>query len=158
MLNIVAAKKFQISSGLPVRKVSIIAMLFLAATLTAKADIKLNDDIGNAYITNTITERDAKEFQEFLKRLNYVFDSVSLNSTGGSVSAAMQIGRLVRKYNGETNISGKCYSSCALIFIAGVRRKSLGELGLHRPYFAAAPQSRETLETQAPAAHRDCRP
>lgn len=37
-----------------------------------------------------------------------------------------------------------------MIFIAGVHRVNDGELGLHRPFFASAPQSRETLEKQVP--------
>jgi hypothetical protein len=63
----------------------------------------------------------------------------------------MAIGRLIRKYDGWTWIDSKCYSSCALIFIAGVIRTNVyGELGLHRPYLASAPQSRETIENQFP--------
>jgi hypothetical protein len=71
---------------------------------------------------------------------------------GGDLSAAMKIGRLVRKFDGWTKIwfDDKCYSSCALIFIAGVRRTSFGELGLHRPYYGSAPQTRQQLEKQVP--------
>jgi hypothetical protein len=44
-------------------------------------------------------------------------------------------------------------SSCALIFIAGVVRAvdfPRGELGLHRPYLASRPQSRQVVEKQIP--------
>jgi hypothetical protein len=43
-----------------------------------------------------------------------------------------------------------CYSSCALIYIAGVSRFNDGVIGLHRPYFAAAPQSRQSIERETP--------
>jgi hypothetical protein len=91
--------------------------------------------------------------RQFQKSWRYARSaSFVLDSTGGDVSAAISIGRLVRKYELTTFISenAKCYSSCALIFIAGVQRGSFGELGLHRPYFSSAPQSRETLEKQVP--------
>jgi hypothetical protein len=105
------------------------------------------------YITGTITERDAQTFQEVSNDFEYIEPVLYLDSKGGSVSAAMQIGRLTRKYDGTTFISGSCYSSCALIFIAGVVRilpTAAQELGLHRPYLAAAPQSRENVEKQVP--------
>lgn len=39
-----------------------------------------------------------------------------------------------------------------MIFIAGVKRTAtdFAELGLHRPFLAAAPQSREAVEKQVP--------
>jgi hypothetical protein len=104
------------------------------------------------YITNTITEADAKALQDTsgeLENLHVVW----LDSKGGDVFAAMRIGRLIRKYELATWISappGKCYSSCALIFIAGVQRLNFGEIGLHRPHLASAPQSRQLLEKQIP--------
>jgi hypothetical protein len=92
--------------------------------------------------------------------LERVIFSVHLDSRGGDVFAAMQIGRLIRKYDGQTVIGWdsatgkdeKCYSSCALIFIAGVLRiiSAEGSLGLHRPYLASVPQSRQAVEKQVP--------
>ena len=41
---------------------------------------------------------------------------VQLDSNGGSVSDAMQIGRVIRKYDGTTwMFLSKCFSSCSLI-------------------------------------------
>jgi len=103
------------------------------------------------YITNTVTEGDAKAFQDASRDLEKQ-NGVWLDSKGGDVFAAMQIGRLIRKYELSTWVSapGKCYSSCALIFIAGVWRLNFGEIGLHRPYLASAPQRRQILEKQIP--------
>ena len=65
----------------------------------------------------------------------------------------MQIGRLIRKYEVTVTVNehAKCYSSCVLIFIAGVYRQSLGQIGLHRPFFAAAPQSQQSNRKSGPA-------
>lgn len=112
-------------------------------------------------ITGTITEDDAKALQALAPDLRRDSFVLYLDSRGGDVFAAMEIGKLVRKYEGTTWIGrdlndgvlpldAKCYSSCALIFIAGVLRLNSGQLGLHRPYLASAPQSRQTIERQLP--------
>jgi hypothetical protein len=127
---------------------------FLATMLSAHADIRIDkkEDAINVWITGTITEHDARAFQELAREIERAPFSVWLNSEGGEVSAALEIGRLIRRYEGTTAISvpSKCYSSCALIFIAGVLRLNLGKLGLHRPYFASAPQSRQSVESKYP--------
>jgi hypothetical protein len=134
----------------------IVAASLLAVHSAAEAETRIDKthpySIG-IYITGTITERDAQTFQEVSNDFEYIEPVLYLDSKGGSVSAAMQIGRLTRKYDGTTLVSGSCYSSCALIFIAGVVRiipTAAQELGLHRPYLAAAPQSRENVEKQVP--------
>jgi hypothetical protein len=118
-------------------------------------------------ISGTITERDANAFQQLSAELERDDFNVQLDSPGGDVLAAMEIGRLIRKYDGFTKILWwrKCYSSCALIFIAGVQRfisrgfsapdtptgfTDGGQLGLHRPYLASTPQNRQTVEMQVP--------
>jgi hypothetical protein len=101
-------------------------------------------------IKGAVTEGDAKTLRDIENRLAQSQFSVSLDSREGDVAGAMEIGRLIRKYDAMTFIyhDMKCYSSCALIFIAGVIRKSYGELGLHRPYLAIAPQGPETVAQQ----------
>jgi hypothetical protein len=57
------------------------------------------------------------------------------DSRGGSVSAAMAIGDAVRKTD-LTVIVGpddECSSACVLILAAGVQRRVVGRIGIHRP-------------------------
>lgn len=134
---------------------TVIFLLFLATTLAAQAEVSIMrsaESFVELSIFGTITERDAKTFGDMSRELEYKIAFIELNSEGGDVSSAMQIGRLIRKYDGTTTVkeNGKCYSSCALIFIAGVQRMNFGQIGLHRPYLAAAPQSREAIEKQVP--------
>jgi hypothetical protein len=145
---------------------SFIAVCLVVMSFGAQADIRIQRDNFERYsttltisITGTITNRDADEFQRISKELEYAKGPfynflLALDSEGGDVSAAISIGRLVRKYDGITVISenSNCYSSCALIFIAGVERRihPCGELGLHRPYLSSTPQSRDTIETEVP--------
>jgi hypothetical protein len=63
---------------------------------------------------------------------------VSLVSPGGSLTGAIEAGRLLRKYRSRTRllISG-CASACVLLFLGGAERSvEWGKIGLHRPFFA----------------------
>jgi hypothetical protein len=103
-------------------------------------------------VYNTISKTDAN----YIAQRETDFESggmfLTLDSTGGDVDAALQIGRIIRKNEGIINVreNYKCYSSCALIYIAGVQRSNFGVIGLHRPYLASAPQSRQSIERETP--------
>ena len=65
--------------------------------------------------------------------------SVVLASKGGDLEEAVSIGVMVRQHNFKTlvHVDG-CYSSCVLIFAAGVNRRVMrGKIGIHRPYLQA---------------------
>jgi hypothetical protein len=63
--------------------------------------------------------------------------SVELDSPGGSVTAAMAIGRLFRKNRVWVIVPhwAVCHSACVLIYAGAVRRMTAGKIGIHRPYF-----------------------
>lgn len=70
------------------------------------------------------------------EKLHFGFLGVELDSRGGSVSAAMAIGRILRRE--ETGAWVKpgsvCLSSCVLILAGGTTRSFEGKIGIHRPY------------------------
>jgi hypothetical protein len=145
------------------RRFSIALACLLATTLCTRADIRFGRPENyklEIFITGTISARDAKALDDVDEEMQRKLVNVYLNSLGGDVLAAIKIGRIVRKSEGKTYIGfddslplvSKCYGSCALIFISGVRRSAqvLCELGLHRPFLAAAPQTREAVEKQVP--------
>jgi hypothetical protein len=124
-------------------------------TSLVRADVFVHDRTESSLfvdILGTITSQDSKTFENAIQDLGSRRLYTRLDSVGGDVFAAMHIGRLIRKHDGVTVISvpSKCYSGCALLFIAGVMRHNLGELGLHRPYQVAVLQSRQTNEQQLP--------
>jgi hypothetical protein len=84
-----------------------VSSLILAATLTAQAEVRI-DRSAEAFVElsifGAITERDAKTFAELSRELEYKNAFVDLNSDGGSVSSAMQIGRQIRKYDATTTV------------------------------------------------------
>ena len=64
---------------------------------------------------------------------------MSLNSDGGDVHVAIDLGYAIRKAEPHIFVRGneRCLSSCVLLLAAGVQRTVLGEVGVHRPYFSA---------------------
>ena len=85
--------------------------------------------------------------------------SVTLeNSPGGDVRAGMRIGRWIREHQATTSVSRDdryCYSTCALIFIAGIDRINIGVIGLHRPYLTGEPQPAERIPELVSAMRED---
>jgi hypothetical protein len=64
--------------------------------------------------------------------------AVYLDSLGGDVEAAIEIGRLIRdqKMPAVIDSSAKCVSACVLVLAGATQRKIRGAVGIHRPYFA----------------------
>jgi hypothetical protein len=63
---------------------------------------------------------------------------VSLDSLGGDLTAAMEIGKIAhdQKLRVMVGPSAKCVSACVFVLAAGTQRKIRGVVGIHRPYFA----------------------
>ncbi|MGC5779311.1 hypothetical protein [Methylobacterium sp. NFXW15] len=77
--------------------------------------------------------------------------SLHLDSDGGLVEEAIDIGRLVRKRHLSTHVADACASACTLIFLQG-RRRTLGpegRLGFHAPY-EIGPDGRKLAVDPAP--------
>jgi hypothetical protein len=61
--------------------------------------------------------------------------NVIVDSPGGVVDDAIQIGRLFRDIYASVGAIGKCQSACFFLLAGGVRRFILADVGLHNPYF-----------------------
>lgn len=61
-----------------------------------------------------------------------------LNSTGGDVDAAIQIGRYLRKLSGIAAVAGtdECLSACVFVLAGATQRllSPIARIGIHRPY------------------------
>ena len=82
---------------------------------------------------------DDREFNNALEDINQhnyrvQFDSVVLDSPGGNISSAINIGKAIRGNHLSTLVmaSQSCTSSCALILHGGVCKMATGEVGIHR--------------------------
>jgi hypothetical protein len=107
------------------------------ATLQIKGDIQPGD------------ERLVREHLSSTKPGAYVHAYVQ--SRGGDVHAAIEIGRLLRQHEARVS-TDLCMSSCVLVLIGGVERRVSNYskpgwgLGLHRPYFGALSPSLSSSE------------
>jgi len=105
------------------------------AKLAAAMSFDLASD-GRLLATGTIQPGTAKAFAaEIEKRGSYV-KTVVLHSPGGSVTDALEMGRLIRKRGFTTEVEDGhyCASSCPLLFAGGVERRAAEKsaIGVHQ--------------------------
>lgn len=96
-------------------------------------------DPGRLRMTGTIAPGDAGRFADWLETSAYQLETVELDSPGGSVTDALEIGRLLRAAGADTAVAAGdiCLSACPYILAAGLRR-SAGDpayIGVHQHYF-----------------------
>ena len=97
-------------------------------------------------IDDSTTAKLTEIFAEFSRKADpkkqpdgFSHTRIELDSRGGSVSAAMAIGRLLRKNRMTAQIptSGQCSSACVFIYAGAVTRLGhfhAGKLGIHQPF------------------------
>jgi hypothetical protein len=86
--------------------------------------------------TGTITPGISQSFAAETERHGEYIKTVVLNSPGGSVAEALEMGRLIREKRFATEVeAGKyCVSSCPLVFAGGVDRRAddKATIGVHQ--------------------------
>ena len=98
-------------------------------------------------ITGEISAKDVAPVRKALENVNRgdlnkgdqtTYATVLLDSSGGDVASALEIGRMVRTARAHTEVRGKCVSACIFILAAGVfKNANTDTVGIHRPTFAA---------------------
>lgn len=106
-------------------------LLLLSVTTQAHA-AQISKDDNLIIVTGEITGNDYDNFKYLTSSLtgNY---AVILNSPGGSLLASLQIGELIRLKGWKTVAPSICFSSCALIWLAGTQRyvTPTSKIGFH---------------------------
>lgn len=126
----------------------IFIILILIKSVTSFADVVYEKHDEKDYagrqlvsvsITNEIVAGDAEQLRNILNEINQnnyrlKEDSIYLNSIGGSVNEAKQMGHLVRKDHIATKVNDNdtCESACVFILVSGSCRMALGYVGVHR--------------------------
>jgi hypothetical protein len=84
--------------------------------------LKSNTGKNYVYISGRIAPEDEKIFAE--AAIASKADTVILDSPGGSVNSALEIGRLIRSRGMNTIVTRNnyCVSACGLVWVAGARR------------------------------------
>lgn len=93
------------------------------------------------FLTKSITEDDYSKIDKQANMIKKMLGQapvilIKLNSTGGNISAALKIGRLLRKYGAMANVDENaiCLSSCVYVLAGAPNRAVDGTVAIHRPY------------------------
>lgn len=116
----------------------VLVVIWASSSVAADVDVLFAEgDYAQIIIQGPITKGDGENFYELVER--YPRASVALDSPGGNVMEALSIGSEIRLRGFTTFVAGgkmQCYSACALIWIAGVRRYMMPDarIGVHAAY------------------------
>lgn len=90
-------------------------------------------------VSGGISEGDTVRFRNFVSSLNTKPYLVALNSPGGLVFEALELGRFIREEKFDTAVlsGAACVSSCPYVLSGGVERlvSKGGAVGLHQHYY-----------------------
>lgn len=90
-------------------------------------------------LTGSISEGDAKRFDEWLKGQATLPKAFALHSPGGAVNEALEIGRTIRSAGVPVMVTtgASCFSACPYILAGGLEREVSREalVGVHQHYF-----------------------
>lgn len=115
-----------------------VAFVFTICPAVASADVlgRCNDTPPCMLIlTGRIGPDDAVQFKRSLEKFGGKQNLVlNLDSEGGDITSAIEIGRLVRRWQDPmVVVPSKCYSACVFVLAGGLNRVVWGKVGIHRP-------------------------
>jgi TPR repeat protein len=123
----------------------------------SKDDCYKNGGLKEIFIYEEIVLADAQQFAEIDANLTAEkpFPKVSITSRGGSVLAAMKIGRILRQRNAKIegrdlffpNRPARCDSACVTLSAGAVDRQ-FDEIGVHRPYYPSSDKNCKLIQTE----------
>ena len=123
------------------------------ATLRQPLEIKLGTG-GALTVTGTILPGSGEAFAAAVESYAEYIKTVTLDSPGGSVNDALEMGRLIRERGFSTSVAAGslCASSCPLVFAGGKERLAApaSAIAVHQIY--AATPSDTTLASRLAAA------
>lgn len=116
-------------------------VIFLPGHVFADATVRYKQSDAIAIdITGTINPSDyktiSKEINQLLKINKEPMISFFLNTDGGDVQTALQIGSYMRKIKAWAGVveNASCSSACVFILAGATSREIDGRVGIHRPY------------------------
>lgn len=100
---------------------------------------------GTLEVTGTIDIGAAERFRAEVENFREYVKTVALDSPGGSVNDALEIGKLIRQSGFRTSVASGalCASSCPLVFAGGTERLATEKsaIGVHQIYANVAAES-----------------
>lgn len=125
----------------------ILVTIGLVLSSGSNADVEVRPfrtgDPDSLILSGRINKSDIAELTTLLPKHKAIW----LNSPGGDVSAAMDIGRLLRRFNSIAMVDYDqvCVSACVLVLAGSTFRMIQGKVGIHRPYL---PEDKATTEDE----------
>ena len=119
------------------------ALAFSSATTLADVtkDVDCSTPAGCYLISGEITDADATALEQiarFLEGRGLNRPTITLNSPGGVVDAAIAAGRTIRQMRSKVEVDSgsRCLSACVFLLAGGASRlvSVTGKVGIHRPY------------------------
>lgn len=103
------------------------------------SEIETGENAGKVLINGMIADGDAAHFSRWIDALVTEPSGVLLNSPGGEVQEALQIGRMLRDTGLSVTVpaSAICFSACPYILAGGLERvvSRRATIGVHQHYF-----------------------
>ena len=104
------------------------------------------------YAEGVIKNGDFEKFKRYVahyQKNGIKLDRLMMHSPGGMLAEGLWIGEYIHNRQWETDLDKhmRCYSSCAMIYAAGVKKymQDGAELGFHRPYIPEEPDTPELV-------------
>jgi hypothetical protein len=141
------------------RRATIRIIIFIAIIMVSNgtlAHITFSEQPGKkgllmVFLDDEVTQSDVMALTKATGEMDKRYGSewvilAKLNSRGGSITAALQIGRLLRNKRAMATVdaSAVCLSSCVYILAGATNRAVDGHVGIHRPY---EPDGKERSQT-----------
>lgn len=104
--------------------------------ITPSAKFRVVNDV--LYVLGNIENGFANDLAKQIANNNNI-QTIALGSAGGSVTDALEAGRMIRALKLDTTLTANCYSACPLVFLGGVRRtiwSPYPKIGFHRMYWS----------------------
>ena len=105
--------------------------------------VREHDVLGRILALEVHGEITPASVEILLEAVNAVPDAdvrfVVLESGGGDLRAAMQMGRMMRAQGFDTVVreGASCFSACVFLLAVGIDKTVDGRVGIHRPYFVS---------------------
>jgi len=101
------------------------------------------------YLEGAFNINTYKNFLNYIHQSAIDFKEIKINSNGGVVATAMQIGAYVHEHHWKTGVDKemRCLSACSFVYFAGDEKSLQGEavVGLHRPYIPNVPDTPSSI-------------
>lgn len=110
-----------------------------------------SDGTAFLYLEGEFNTNTYKNFLKYIHESAIDFKEIKINSNGGVVATAMQIGAYVYEHKWQTGVDKemRCLSACSFVYFAGREKSLQGEaiVGLHRPYIPNVPDTPRSIRS-----------